>query len=349
MPSMGFVVNALKSGIKIPFIFLDSVTALRLSKIVDTYTSSEISPELPLLFYIHYSRDDTLTPREIATLSAIQGAGFQTCLVINSDKPSLEKFNLIKNLYQNLTCVQILRKNQGFDLTGYRDSYNFLASQVKSDFSSVIFMNNSLLWFPSLIKDYLERFLATDADVVAGSISNQYQKHIQTFMFGSLTSSGLRELEIWLKTIKNWRLKRTVVSFGEIATSKLFRKGVRIAAYPNSELMLEASLKKIHDSFVLGSGIVPYSTAQRLISNRAFTFNGIPTNPTHSNWLELLENGFPGVKIDLIRSNSTNIPDYEVLISYLLEHGVNFDEISRIISTNKRKYMKYRIRSFIKI
>ncbi len=346
---MGFVVRMLVGGFKLPFVLLDLVTATWFSQIYEVDGLVSLSSDKPVLFYIHFSRNDKLTQREMNTLAAAQSAGFQTCLVINSNQPSRKNFELIKDQYMSVSDAQILRRNKGYDLGGYRDSYSLLKKRGTGEFKSVFFMNNSVLWFPPVVKNYLKKTLSLEADIVSSTISSQYQKHIQTFFFGSLTSKGIEELGTWLGTIRNWRSKRTIVRFGEIATGKMFKKDVRIASFPNSEIVQENSLKKIHKSFISKSGDIPYQIIKRLVSNRELAFNGIPTNPSHSNWLELLEAGFPGIKIDLIRTNPTGIPDYEVLISHLLKNGVEISEINKLISSNKPKSLLLRIRIFLKV
>ena len=75
---MGFAVRMLVGGFKLPFVLLDLVTATWFSQIYEVDGLVSLSSDKPVLFYIHYSRNDKLTQREIDTLAAAQSAGFQT-------------------------------------------------------------------------------------------------------------------------------------------------------------------------------------------------------------------------------------------------------------------------------
>ena len=230
-----------------------------------------------------------------------------------------------------------------------RDSpYFFLKSKEKVGNNPVFFMNNSVIWFPEMIENYFNSIINKNVDIIAASISNQYRPHIQTFLFGALSNNGMIEIEQWLKKIKNWRLKRTTVSFGELATSKILKSRNVVESYPAYNTLQESGLKKIHQDFELIAPVIPNEVIQRLIRNRNLTLKGIPLNPSHNYWLEQIENGFPGIKVDLVRSNPSNLLDYEFVISTLLARGFDYFLINNLLNQNKSKSLVFKIRHFLR-
>jgi hypothetical protein len=208
-------------------------------------------------------------------------------------------------------------------------------------------MNNSVIWFPELIEKYFHSLLSQKSDVIAASISNQYRSHIQTFLFGSLTKKGNLEILKWLKTIKNWRMKRSIVRLGEIGTQKILNSNVKTLSYPSLSALQQFGLEKIHNFFQKGFKEGESFTNARLQRNRSFAMAGIPINPSHDYWLEMLELGFPGIKVDFIRSNPSRIYDYDAAVSELLDFGFDFGSQVELIHSNRSTSIIMKVRSFL--
>jgi hypothetical protein len=166
-------------------------------------------------------------------------------------------------------------------------------------------------------------------------------------LFGALTVEGMNQIDSWFKLIKNWRLKRTVVALGEIKTHHVFKSNIKVIDVPSLSEVQQLSLKKIHDRFQPPFTETNKFTIDRLAGNRNMLFYGIPTNPSHAYWLERLELGFPGIKIDLIRNNPANLPDYDAAIDCLLKFGYTYREINGLINSNPVRSIKVKIRSRI--
>ena len=346
--SMNILARGFIALVKIPIHFLDHITSHRRSQVINSSGLDNIKSESPILIYVHYSKAEKLTDREISTLSHIHKVGFQICLVMNLEKPEIANKVGIEIMDNLAITSSIFRKNVGWDLSAYRDAYFLLKKNGKIGSSPIIFMNNSVIWFPEMIENYFNSLVRKDSDIIAGSISKQYRPHIQTFLFGSLNLGGTVQIELWLKNIKNWRSKRTVVSYGELATNQILKSGNVSESFPNYSLLQESGLKKIHEDYASQTSLVPKDVISRLIRNRTFTQAGIPLNPSHDYWLELIENGFPGLKVDLVRSNPSNLVDYEMAITILLARGLDYKNINELLNVSKSKSLVYTIRTFIK-
>ena len=346
--SVKLALQGLAYLLKKPIYVIDNLFANRKSQVVSTFGIDSINPDFPTLIYVHHSKTGVLTEREVKSLDKVRNAGFQVCLVINVEKSQSSQSRDIESSDATLVDAKIIRMNFGWDLSAYRDAYFLLKNNAKIKNMPVIFMNNSVIWFPELIENYFRQLVKEDTDIIASSISKQYRPHIQTFLFGALNQHGTEQIELWLKTIKNWRLKKTVVSKGELATNQILKSSALSRSYPDYSLLQETALRKIHDDFTSRDLITPYVVVERLLINRRFMHAGVPINPSHNYWLELIENGFPGIKIDLVKNNPSGIPDYEVVVSSLLESGFDYQMISELLSSNKSKSLTYKIRTYLR-
>ena len=330
-----------------PLTFFDHIFASRKSQVISVAGHQQLKDELPIIIYVHYSSQNIVSEREKQALLALQNIGFQTCLVMNVNKNgptigySVEK-------HRQFFDVLCLRKNFGYDLGAYRDILKFLWTQTKSNGKQIYFMNNSMIWFPEKIKSYFKQLQGLEADIVAASVSNQYVEHIQTYLFGAKTEGGVLAIQNWLFAVKNWRLKRTVVARGELGTSGILRSNLRVATFPSDSLVKVNALRKLTDASSASKNRSSEGTLKRLQRNQEFAFAGVPFNPSHAFWLEKLEAGSPGIKIDLIKSNPSGIQDYSDLVTKLNKLGFGFDELNKLIYSNKNRSATLRIRKFLK-
>ena len=310
--------------------------------IVLTEDLNNISKDSPILIYLHFSKSGDLPANEITTLKNLRKAGYQICLVINSN---LANTRIIQGDFWD---AQIIRRNVGWDLGGYRDAYFALTAVSEIQKTQIFFMNNSIIWFPEMIEEYFLQIRNHRTDILASSVSHQYKAHIQTFLLGGTSSEGINAIENWLSGIKNWRYKRTVVRLGELGTNKLFDSGLTISTLPNSETLLDSGLQKIQEDVFDDQEKYSRATLTRWRRNRALLMAGIPMNPSHDFWLELLESGFPGIKVDFIKNNPNDIPDYELAISKLLQSGYAYRDLTNLLLTNKSKSLVIKLRSTLK-
>ena len=335
---MGILREGIRVAVGLPWSILDNLLATKKSQIVQVSGVKSLSSDSPILIYVHYSKTGVLTARENSVLENVRISGIQVLTVINSDSTN------VPTSTENYTHALIVRKNHGYDLGAYRDAFFELKKENKLSDRPIVFMNNSVIWFPQMIQEYFKNLIGQRGDIIAASISYQYVAHVQTFLFSANTKKGLDEISEWLFSIKNWRKKRTIVRLGELGTQRFFSANATILATPDHSSLVESGLLKLHLSFLDQDNSVPVGVLKRLERNRDALMSGLPLNPSHDYWLEILESGFPGIKIDLIRSNPTGILDYEVMISKLISLGLDMSEIASLIQTNRSKSIVYGIR-----
>jgi hypothetical protein len=345
------VVRVAKGAIRFillyPLSILDNLSARKKSHILTVIENQDFIDGLPTLIYVHYSSRNILSSNEKKTLSQLKKMGFQICLVINLNPKysfDVDAFTGNSDLFNSL----FLRSNIGYDLGAYRDIYFFLKDKKGGKNHQILFMNNSVVWFPEMISRYFKKLQDLKSDVYAASISDQYVKHIQTFLFGANTELGVEAIEKWLKTIKNWRLKKSIVSRGELGTNDILNEDLTFEAFPSQTLIQEIAIEKIQQHNENEDSLISLTTIDRLRSNRNFAFAGLPINPSHQYWLEMLDCGFPGIKIDLIKKNPTQVADYEYIISKLIDAQYPMAEYIELVNSNLNRSLIMRIRTFLK-
>jgi hypothetical protein len=327
---------------------LDHFISNRKMQIQTINLLNENKSQAPALIYVHYSSSGVLATNEISALKVVSGLGFNVYVVINTDTPDNSLILTKNSELKEFAILAIVRKNRGYDLGAYRDAYTSVNKQGYLNTPRIFFMNNSVFWIPSKVENYFSSLLNQELDIFGSVISFQYRQHIQTYLFGCITSTGQRKIEYWLLGIKNWHFKRTIVNKGEIKTNLFFSTDTVVKSVPSGEALEAQALTTLHDHYLSSDNTKRPEIIKRLKRNRKFRFAGIPQNPSHANWLELLECGFPGIKIDLIRKNPSGIPDYEIIISELLNCGFSSGEIARLIQEVKLRQLA-RIRLFLEI
>jgi hypothetical protein len=331
----------------IPCIFIDNLFSLRRSQIVAAKTFNPLSPDKPILFYVHYSKNDTILENEKLIFENIHSLGIQICLILNSDHHKTKLLAEVSQEFSNAVAMLVVRKNKGYDLGAYRDAFNMYSKLDTTNSNKLFFMNNSLIWFPELIANYFKDMMESESDIVAGSISNQHIQHIQTFLFGAVTRTGIENLNQYFRKIKNWHFKKSIITFGELKTNIFFQEALKVSSLPGLKQLTALGLQKIHDSGM--NPEIKWGTVSRLLQNRRLSFEGIAVNPSHSYWLEMFDLGFPGIKFDLVTKNPSRIQDYEQVVEKLLIFGYTFEDLAELALANKPQSRMIQFRRRIRI
>lgn len=272
---------------------------------------------LDVFIYVHWSKELKPSPGEVELLTQASNAGLQNLLVLNAD--SILKANQAVPEWDGLCSGVIIRKNIGRDLAGYRAAIRILdESKVKR----VFFFNNSIIWLPSRMKNFIEKFISINEDIYSATVSYQPTKHMQSFAMAA-KNQGIPIFLDQMNQIRNTRSKRATISFGEIGISRnLTKLGVNFSSglFSYSGLIMEALNRT--NFLSQPTRIINRGIEARLEIIRGAVANGTPLNPTHHTWFELYTLGFPGLKKDLFTKNKSRIPDLVVLEEY-------FDELDK--------------------
>ena len=233
---------------------------------------------------------------DIQVLSDLKSSGFGICIVVNVE-------NEVYTNYSNYADVVIKRKNIGLDIAAIRDALRILGS----DWNHIILLNDSVIWPKNNFPNVIAAVLDFDGKNEVLGLVDSYQRshHIQSFFLSANHHTAKALFEAYMN-IRNWRFKRSIVTFGEIPIkSNLQRIGVYFQPL--------ISCKVLESNLILSG--TSNSDEVEIID---FIKKEIPLNPSQHLWRMLLNNEFGCVKRSLIQSNPAKLA-YPPTYSYILK------------------------------
>lgn len=241
-----------------------------------------------VICYVHFSSNDQIDEIDQEVIEFLRKNSYKVLVFSNCQKIA------------NFSGEIVYAKNLGRDLGLYRDIARVLSANHFS--GKLVLLNNSVAWIPGT--DFIEmlNFLTQQSghNAVSGVMDSwQTSWHVQSFAFGiDFTSESSK---IIFSKVRNVRMKRTLVRYGEIALGQnLLNHGF------NLNVMID--YKNLISLFESGAVVNPNrSEISGLI--RA----GVHLNPSQHFWSECIALGFPGLKRSLVESNPADLrstPDF---------------------------------------
>lgn len=261
---------------------MDHVTAN--SKTMMISVEGKIVSSQNLAIFATYA-ERPLDEFDFQVLSDLRSSGFGICIVVNVE-------NEIHTNYSNYADVVIKRKNIGLDIAAIRDALRILGS----DWNRIVLLNDSVVWPKNNFSNVIAAVLDFDGKNEVLGLVDSYQRshHIQSF-FLSANHHTAKELFEAYMNIRNWRFKRSIVTFGEIPIKgNLQRIGVNFHPL--------ISYKELESNLILSGA--SNSDEVEIID---FIKKGIPLNPSQHLWRMLLNSEFGCVKRSLIQSNPAKL------------------------------------------
>ncbi len=261
---------------------IDHITAN--SKTMVKSVEGKISRGLNLAIFATYSARP-LDEFDIQILSALRSSDFGICIVVNvKDEVHID--------YSRYADVVIVRKNVGLDIAAIRDALRILGS----DWNRIILLNDSVIWPRNNFQNVIDAVLNFDRKNEILGLVDSFQRnhHIQSFFLCANLYTSKELFEAFM-SVRNWRFKRSIVTFGEIPIkNNLERIGVNFLPL--------ISCKELESNLILSGA----SNADEVeIIN--FIKKGIPLNPTQHLWRILFHNEFGCIKRSLIESNPARL------------------------------------------
>jgi hypothetical protein len=237
--------------------------------------------------FVSFAPDGQLLPYTLRYLSELKAQGFQTVLVLNE----VGQHHLPTEAL-GLARVVMLRDNVGFDFGAWRDAVSHLPSVWSAEI--ILFANDSIVGPFHDLTQIVDRISESTAPLFFATESEFALAHFQSFFWG-LKGAGLSNeaVRLFLASVMDVKDKTAAIFLYEV----FFR-------YVCEKL---GSL----ESFCL----FPLADLTGVDSSTRSTFN-----PTHHLWRELLRSGFPFIKADFCRKNSTGA-DATVWLSEIADHG----------------------------
>jgi lipopolysaccharide biosynthesis protein len=246
-------------------------------EIANTYIvyTTEICPEDNILVYVAYSPSGALSALQIDMIEAYAILGYKVILVVNSGD-----FTNRIHPGHSKASICILRENIGFDFGAWRTICNYFT--CLDNVNSITFTNDSIALINDLdkTKSFLEPINEIDADIITLTKNYEIHEHYQSYFF----------------TVKKSAIKKNVLD--------LFRN---IDYFLSKDKIIHTYELKIWDRF-LDLGVTIKNLYPRLDEG------DIPRNPTIHFWKELIDIGFPFLKIQLFTSGFKKLEDHDIFI-----------------------------------
>lgn len=242
-----------------------------------------------LLFYLHFDKNDSVDQYD--------------SYVINTLKDTFDNFYLVSNSKIDSNFIEektLLSQNKGRDLGAMRDIVNYLIEE--SYRGKIVFLNNSMYWGPQpqLVRFIRNMFNELKPGTLVGAVESfQIERHFQSFALGLQFPDMVESWPSPLGHVRNWKLKRSLVRFGEIPICR-FSESLGYRTH--------ALVSRVNITSELHLQIGP--NASEIMNLQA---KGIELNPTQHHWRLLRKLGIPGVKRSLVHANPAKLQDLEEL------------------------------------
>jgi hypothetical protein len=167
------------------------------------FTNSKIA------IYATYPKEhDSLTADEM--VATLKKNGYFAILVSNSQ-------NLLSP--SKIADFHLQRENIGRDLAAYRDALALIDSKVTKE---LLLLNDSCWWTEKGIVKAINSATKSNSQITSVTESAQRAAHLQTYFLHVKNDAIETFASIFKATIRNWRIKRSIVTFGELRLQKLF-------------------------------------------------------------------------------------------------------------------------------
>ena len=236
--------------------------------------NAELLPDDDVMVFVAYSPDGILTRLQIFHIDSYVSCGYRVILVLNSGV-----YSRAVNPGYTHAHVQIVRQNYGFDFGAWKHALNIVGGLTRV--KSLTFTNDSL--FPVGGEDSLrkqrESINKMGSSVVFLTRNYEIKTHLQSYFFC---------------------LKRDALERGALKVI------LDVPYYENKENLINEVEINISDRFAkcVGSSNVLYFLDSAEKSKK---------NPTIHHWEELLDDGFPYIKIQLITAKIIDMDDPALL------------------------------------
>ena len=240
------------------------------------------TPKISEIFCIvSHSKTSKIENNVVDCLNSMKAIGLTTVLITNYEME-----------HKNLADVVVQKGAKGRDLAALRD---FVRSTkfLKSKNLQIIYINDSCYWHASrLVKSY-KRLSESPLNTFYFPTQSMYPvRHVQPYFFYiKLSAESIPKFALSLEWIKNYRLKRSLVLFGEYEMEKnLCKQGWDVDLLVNYRDVIVA--ENILRSLNLEQSLDPIC---------------LKYNPTQHCWRVLLKFNIPGVKKSLLVRNPYGI------------------------------------------
>jgi hypothetical protein len=285
----------------------------RTRQITYRWPEGEIALGPKIVLFMHYDGRGLVRDQLFTYMRAFRDQGRDVVFVSNAERLKPAMIPLLQEL-----CVGILvRKNIGYDFGAWRDAVDELALP-RANTQEVILANDSVFGPLMPLGDILRRLDYTRTDIWGLTESWQHRYHLQSF-FLAFGPTALRA-EIWRKfwdRVRPVPVKSYIVHEFEIGvTQAMVKGGLRCASLWRYDELLRRAYREGLETLIANEEtdigkMDPIHITRKLQTMRIRdgVARRVALNPTSDLWRQLLLDGFPFIKRELLRDNPTRVED----------------------------------------
>jgi len=285
----------------------------RTRQIIERWPEGEVVLGPKIVLFMHYDGRGIVRQQLFAYMRAFKEQGRDVVFVTNAGrlKPAM-----LAPL-QEICAAVLVRKNVGYDFGAWRDTIDEL-SLPRANTEEIILANDSVFGPLSPLGDVLRRIDYTNTDIWGLTESWQHRYHLQSF-FLAFGPTALRA-EVWRTfwdSVRPVPVKAYIVHEFEIGvTQAMIKGGLRCSSMWRYDELLRRAHREGLETLIANEGteigkIDPIHITRKLqtLRIRDGVARRMALNPTSDLWRQLLLDGFPFIKRELLRDNPTRVED----------------------------------------
>jgi Rhamnan synthesis protein F len=267
-----------------------------------------LGPKVAL--FVHFDRGAQVRPHVLHYIRSLRDAGFDVVVVSNSGRLRPEAMAAL----QPLCAAILMRRNVGYDFGAWREAIDHLALP-RPGTEMVALANDSVYGPLRPLDEMLDRIDFESADVWGPTESWQSRYHLQSYflIFGRRALESAAWQHFWPDVLpapsKYWVIRHYEVGLSQA----MIRAGLHCRAlWPYAQLVAAVDPELLSENGEDARRAVDPIVKER--RRHAGVIRGAaarrqPLNPTSDLWRQLLQDGFPFIKRELLRDNPSEVAD----------------------------------------
>lgn len=280
----------------------------RSRQVLHIWPDRAIEVDESVALFIHFDKRGRVGDHVLAYVRALCNNGFSVIFVSNSGRGNHDSFLPLRTLCRAI----VIRRNVGYDFGAIREILS-LFGLPRCNTQRLLIANDSVYGPLTNLEPMLARADFAKADIWGATESWQHRYHLQSYflLVGPKVMAHPAWASFW-QQVRPVSSKQWVVSNYEIGlTQKLLNAGLKCKPLWTYNDLIDRVVNESVDHELKVSEHDPMMQ-MRLAANRRLRkaiAHRAPLNPTADLWRQLLQAGFPFLKVELIRKNPTDVPD----------------------------------------